>query len=140
MQLTTLLAETIKSGKITVSQNNTEALEITAQDKNININAKDKEFIKEIISSARKGTTREDDAEGVKKSSFGGIKAAREMMPLVKDIVEDLCREGVTIMISYKGDKVVTIGRGANSKLTRFITKTKGVEVNSPLKLLEMGL
>ena len=59
---------------------------------------------------------------------------------MVKDIVEDLCREGVTVTISYKGDKVVTIGRDADSKLTRFITGTKGIEVNSPLKLIEMGI
>ncbi len=138
MELTTWLVETIKSGKVTVSQNNVEALEIKAQDKRIDVNAKDKEFIKEIISGARQGTkkgTKESTGRGV-----GGIRAARNMLPLVKDIAEDLCKEGVTVTISYKGDKVVTIGRDADSKLTRWITGTKGVEVNSPLKLLEMGI
>lgn len=138
MELTTWIVETIKSGKVTLSQNNVEALEITAQNKKIDVNAKDKEFIKEIISSVRQGTKK-----GVKESAkrgVGGIRAARDMLPLVKDVAEDLCREGVTVTISYKGDKVVTIGRDADSKLTRFITGTKGVEVNSPLKLLELGV
>lgn len=139
MELTTWLVETIKSGKVTVSQNNTEALEITAQEKKIDVNAKDKEFIKEIISSVRKGPVDEGARESVDRG-VGGIKAVREMLPMVKDIVEDLCREGVTVTISYKGDKVVTIGRDADSKLTRFITGTKGIEVNSPLKLIEMGI
>mgnify|MGYP000984789010 CR=1 FL=1 len=139
MQLTTLLVETIKSGKMVVSQDNTEALEITAQEKKIDVNAKDKDFIKEIISSVRQGSTEKGVKESIDRG-VGGIKAAREMMPLVKDIVEDLCREGVTVTISYKGDKVVTIGRDADSKLTRLITGTKGIEVNKPLKLIEMGI
>ncbi len=138
MELTTWLVETIKSGKVTLSQNNVEALEITAQNKKIDVNAKDKEFVKEILSSARQGTKKGEKESGGR--GVGGIRAARDMLPLVKEVAEDLCREGVTVTISYKGDKVVTIGRDANSKLTRFITGTKGVEVNSPLKLLEMGI
>jgi len=138
LELTTWLVETVKSGKVTVSQNNVEALEITAHNKKIDVNAKNKEFIKEIISSARQGTKK--DVKESADRGIGGIRAARDMMPFVKDIVEDLCREGVTVTISYKGDKVVTIGRDADSKLTRFITGTKGIEVNSPLKLIEMGI
>jgi hypothetical protein len=139
LELTTWLVETIKSGKVTVSQNGTEALEITAKQKKIDVNAKDKEFIKEIISSVRKGPADEGVRESVDRG-FGGVKAVREMLPMVKDIVEDLCREGVTVTISYKGDKVVTIGRDADSKLTRLITGTKGIQVNKPLKLIEMGI
>ena len=59
------------------------------------------------------------------------------MLPLLKDIVEDLCREGVTITVSYKGDNVATIGSEANSKLTRLVTGTK---IYSPTKLIEMGI
>lgn len=136
--MTTFLAETLKSGKITVSQNNVEAIEIKAQDKKIDVNAKDKEFIKEILSSARQGTKK--GVRGSIRRGVEGIRAMREMQPLVKDMAEDLCREGVTVTLSYKGDKVVTIGSGANSKFTRFLTGTRGIEVNSPRKLVEMGL
>ena len=55
-------------------------------------------------------------------------------------MVEDLCSEGVTITVSYKGDRVVTVGSEANSKLTRLVTGTKGIEINSPLNLAEMGI
>lgn len=135
MQLTTWLVETIKSGKVTVSQNNVEALEIKAQGKKIDVNATDKKFIKEIISSARQGSSK----KGI-KGTVDQIKVARNMRPLLKDIVEDLCKEGVTVTISYKGDKVVTIGSEANSKLTRLVTGTRGIEINSPTKLIEMGI
>jgi hypothetical protein len=59
---------------------------------------------------------------------------------MIKELVEDLCREGVTLTVSYKGDRVITVGREANAKLTRIVTGTRGVEINSPLKLAEMGI
>ena len=135
MQLTTWLVETIKSGKVNVSQNNVEALEIKAQDKKIDLNATDKKFIKEIISSARQGSSK----KGI-KGTVDQIKVARNMRPLLKDIAEDLCKEGVTVTLSYKGDVVATIGSEANSKFTRLVTGTRGIEINSPTKLIEMGI
>lgn len=139
MQLTTLLVDTLKSGKITISQNNVEAMEINVQNKKIDLNAKDKQFIKEIISSAREATAK----KGVIESMHRGVdvlREARKSQPLVNELVEDLCREGVTITVSYKGDRVITVGAEANSKLTRIITGTKGIEINSPRKLAEMGI
>ncbi len=112
MQLTTLLVEAIKSGKLTVSENNVPQLEIKAKEKKIDINATDKELIKEIISSTRSGTSK-----GIRKrieNTGSQLRTVREARPLVKDIVEDLCKEGVTITLSYKGDKVATIGSEAN--------------------------
>jgi hypothetical protein len=129
----------VKSGKVTVCQNDVEAFEIKAQGKRIDVNATDKEFIKEIISSASETSSKGGVKEGIKRS-VNGIKVARNMQPLLKDIVEDLCREGVTITVSYKGDKVVTIGSEANSKLTRLVTGTKGIEINNPTKLIEMSV
>ena len=139
MELTTWLVETIKSGKITVSQNNVEALEIKAQNKRIDVNATDKQFIKEIISSAR-GASSKKGAAGSIKGSVNQIRAVRNTLPMLKEIAEDLCREGVTVTVSFKGDKVVTIGSGADSKLTRLITGTKGIEIDSLTKLIEMGI
>jgi len=140
LQLTTFLADSIKSGKIKVSQNNVEALEITAQNKKIDVNAKDKEFIKDIISAASKDEDGKKGLIGTIERGVGGLRSVREMQPMVKEIAEDLCREGLTVTLSYKGDKVVTIGSEADSKFTRFLTGTKGIEVNSARKLIEMGL
>jgi hypothetical protein len=141
VQLTTLLVETLKSGKLTVSQNDKPAVEVNVHEseKRIDIEAKDKEFIKEILSSARHASTE----KGIRESIRGSVDVLREAgkaRPLVKEMVEDLCREGVTITLSYKGDRVVTVGSEAHSKLTRFVTGTKGIEINSPRKLAEMGI
>jgi hypothetical protein len=139
VQLTTLLVETLKSGKVTISQNDKPTVVVNITEKKIDADVEDKEFIKEVIGSARKAST----SKGVRESLHRGVdslREARKARPLVKEIVEDLCSEGVTITVSYKGERVVTVGSEANSKLTRVVTGTKGIEINSPLKLAEMGI
>ena len=126
-----MLVETIKSGKITVSQNNVKSLEIKAEEKKIDVNAIDKKFVKEIISSVRDGSG---------KGSGRGITVVREIRPLLKRIVDDFSEEGVTVTISYKGDRVATMGSEANAKLTRFITGTRHVEINSLSKLVKITI
>lgn len=139
MQLTTLLAETLKSGKITISQNDKPAVEVNVSEKKIDADVVDKDFVKEIISTSRKATTKKGVGESLHRG-IDSLREARKSQPVIKEMVEDLCREGVTITVSYKGDRVVTMGAEANSKLTRLVTGTKGVEINSPLKLAEMGV
>ncbi len=143
MLLITFLAESIKSGKIKISQDNTEALEITAQDKKIDVNAKDKEFIKDVISSSVRKNDDDKPQKGVVDTierSVTGLRTVRNVQPMVKEIAEDLQREGITVTISFKGDTVVTLGSEANSKFTRFILGTKSVEINNIRKIVEMGL
>ena len=139
MQVTTLLAEAVKSGKITVSENGVDQLVIKASNKKIDINATDKQLIKEVVSSARHAGL-EGGAQKTIRRGTGAIRAVRGTLPVVKDIVEDLCKEGVTITLSYKGDRVASVGSEADSKFTRFLTGTRGIEINSPRKLIELGL
>jgi hypothetical protein len=141
MLLTTFLAETIKSGKIKVSQNNTETLEITAQNNKIDVNAKDKKFIKDIISSTNKNNKKpQKGIIGTIERSVNGLKTARNVQPMVKEIAEDLRREGMTVTLSLKGDTVITIGSEADPKITQLILGTKGVQINSVKKIVEIGL
>jgi hypothetical protein len=139
VQLTTLLVETLKSGKITISQNDKPAVEVNISERKIDADIMDKEFVKEIVSSARGTSTKKGVGESIRRG-VNTIKEVRKAQPAVKEMVEDLCREGVTITVSYKGDRVVTVGSEANSKLTRVVTGTKGIEINSPLKLAEIGI
>ena len=140
MLLTTFLADSIKSGKIKVSQNNTEALEITAQNKKIDVNAKDKEFIKDIISSTTKNSKPKKGVIGTIGRGVAGLQTVRTVQPMVKEIAEDLKREGMTVTLSFKGDTVITIGSEANPTFTQLLLGTKGVQINSVRKLVEIGL
>jgi hypothetical protein len=134
-----MLLQAIKSGKITISQNNIEQVEIKAHGKQIDVEAKNKDLIKEVVSSTQKPSTKRGLIEKIKRPS-STIGAVRKMQPFVKEIVEDLCREGVTVTLSYKGDRVVTIGAEADGKLSRLVTGTRGIQVNSTTKLIELGI
>lgn len=129
----------LKTGKITVSEADVPQMEINVNSKRIDVNVTDKKLIHDVMTSARKGTT----GGGIRKTLKKGvdsIRAAEDARPMVKEIVEDFCKQGVTITVSYKGDRALTIGSEANSKLTRFVTGTKGIQVDSSLKLAEMTL
>jgi hypothetical protein len=138
MPLATLIAEMLKSGKVTVSTNNVEALEITAANKKININAVNKKFLKETLAA-----TREENSEGIRGSirgRVGQIKSARSSLGMLKDVAEELSEAGITVTLSYKGDLVVTMGSQASPKLSSIATGTKAIEINSLRKLVEMGI
>jgi hypothetical protein len=139
LQLTTMLVETLKSGKITISQNNKEAIAVNIEQGHIDADVKDKEFVKQLVSASREGTNKKGRLEGIHRS-VDSLREARKSRPVIKEMVEDLCREGVTITLSYHGDRVVTVGSEADSKLTRLVTGTKGIEINSPRRLAELGM
>ncbi len=137
MQLPAFLIEMLKSGKLTISEDNVPQMEIKVSEKRLDVNVTDKTLIKDVMTSARQGTTSGGLGQSVRRG-LGTIRAARKSMPLVDDIVEDLCKEDVTITVSYRGDRAVTIGSDADSKLTRLLTGTKGIQINNALKLAEM--
>jgi len=58
----------VESGKVTLSTNNKEALEVVAVNKRIDVNLKDNEFIKDLIASVRKGSENINIPETVKES------------------------------------------------------------------------
>ncbi len=148
MQLATLIGQMFESGKVTVCANNVEAVEIRAANKRIDVNATNKDFVKEVIASVR-SAGREEKGEGAGvgesvKESVGGIRSTgrtvRDTLDMLKDVAEELRDAGITVTISYKGDVVVTMGSEAKSRLSRLVTGTKAIEINSLPKLIEMGL
>ena len=46
--------------------------------------------------------------------------------------------EGLTFTLSFKGDRLVTIGLEAKPTLSRLVTGTSAVEINNLRKLLEL--
>jgi hypothetical protein len=127
MPLAKILSEILESGKITVSTNNVDSIKIRVADKKIDINAINKTIVKEALKATRK--------EGKK----GIVKAARSNLGMLKVVAEELSDAGVTVKLSYKGDLVATLGCQAKPKLSRIATGTKAIEINNPIKLLELG-
>jgi len=139
MSFATLIGEMLESGKITVSTNNVKAVEIKAANKKIEINAIDKKIVKQALSAARGGRKSKGTLERI-KGAVDQIKTARSQLSQLKEVAEELSEAGVTVTLSYMGSVVVTMGSQAKSKLSSVATGTKAIEINSPLKLIELGI
>src|SRR5665647_788243 len=139
MPLATIIAEMIESGKVTISANNVETIEIKAANKKIDINALNKEFLKQTLATARDGKKSKGTLERI-KATVNKIKTAQSSLSQLKEVAEELSEVGITVTLSYKGDVVVTLGSQAKPKLSSAATGTKAIEINSPRKLLELSI
>jgi len=139
MPIATILAQMLKAGKVTVSTNKVEAFEITAEDKEIDIQTLNKEILKDILAFIGNDQKRKGLSNSI-KGTFGQIQNIRSNIGLARDTAQDLSQAGITVTLSYKGDVVVTIGSKAAPKLSSIMTGTKAIEINNPRKLVELGL
>jgi hypothetical protein len=120
VQLPTQIGHIIKSGAVTLSTGNKEALRMKAENNRIDINAIDKEFLKDVI------------------GNMGDEKSIGSRINQLKGLAEELQNEGLTITVSFKGDLVITVGSGAKPKISQIITRTNAVEINNLRKLVEL--
>ncbi len=139
MSLVALIGQMLESGKITLSSKNKEDIEITAVNKRIDVNTKNKQFVKDLVASLREGSKNIGIAETLKEGPEM-LKAARNMRGVVIEIANELKDAGVTVTLSYKGDVVATVGAQASSKIGRLVTGTKAIQINSLPKLIELGI
>ena len=103
MKIVTILGQMFESGKVTLSTNNKEAFEVVAINKRIDVNLKDKVFIKDLIASVRKGSENISTPETVKESPQM-VKTAMSMRETLIDTANELKQAGITITLSYKAD------------------------------------
>ena len=122
MQLPTWLGHVVKSGEVTLFSDDEEALQIKAENNKIDLNATNEEFLKDVMGSAGAG---------------GSI---RSKLAQLRDIADEMKDEGLTVTLSYKGDRLVTIGAEAKPKFSRLVTRTDAVEINNLRKLLELSV
>jgi len=139
MQIVTMMGQMLESGKVTLSTKNKESIEIIAVNKKIDVNAKNKELIKDIIAGVRDGGKNISVIETAKETPnmLKNVKRTRKMLI---DIAEELKAAGITITLSYKGNVAATMGAQATAKISRLVTGTKAIEINSMLNLIELGI
>jgi hypothetical protein len=120
VRLPTLLGHVVKSGEVTLSTGDMEALQIKAEDNKIDLSIANKEFLKDVMGSAGSGAS------------------IRNRLAQLKGIAGELKEEGLTVTLSFKGDRLVTIGLEAKPTLSRLVTGTSAMEINNLRKLLEL--
>jgi hypothetical protein len=139
MSFATVIGEMLESGKVIVSANDIKAIEIKAANKKIEISAIDKEIVKQTLAAAsvgKKSTSRFERIRG----SVDRIRTARSKLGQLKEVAEELSEAGITVTLSYGGNVVVTTGSQAKPKVSSRVTGTKAIEINSPRKLIELGI
>jgi hypothetical protein len=99
-----------------------EALHVNVDDNRIELIIVDRDFLKDVLGSA------------------GGGTSIRSRLAQLKNIAKELKDEGLTVTLSYQGDRLVTVGSAAKPKLSRLVTRTDAVEINNLRRLMELGI
>jgi hypothetical protein len=137
VQMVTMMGQMFESGKVTLSTNNEEKIEVRAVNKRIEVNADGKEMLKKIISNVRDG--RISRTKSVKESSKL-LKTDMNTHKVLFELAEELMTVGITVTFSYKGNIVAKMGADASGEISRLVTGTKAIEINSLTKLIELGI
>ena len=58
-------------------------------------------------------------------------KPFTEQLKMLREIAEDLKREGVTVVLSYRGHELLTLGSKARGLLSQMFTRTDAVEIHN---------
>jgi hypothetical protein len=112
----------VKSGEVALFTGDMVALQIKAENNKIDLNMADKEFLKDAV------------------GSVGISGSIRSRLGQLRSLAEELKGEGLTVTVSYKGDRLVTIGSEAKPTLSRIVTRTNAVEINNMRKLIELSV
>jgi len=99
-----------------------ETLQLKIEDKRIDVNLLNKKLLKSIL---------ETKVEPEEKSLLGRL-------PQLKSMAKQLKKNGLTAIVSYKGTTLLTLGREAHPKLSRLVTGTDTIEINSLSKLIQL--
>ena len=123
LQLPSWLSNIFKRGDIAVSIDRQKTLAFIVENKKVNIDIVDKQFVKRVL------------------AEFGGGRTSLlSSLSQLRSIAEELRKQELTIIISYKNGSVVTVGVNAKPKYSRLVTGTSAVEINNLFKLLELAL
>ena len=116
------LVHALKSGEASLFTDGIKYLQLKVENNKIDVNLMNKELLKDIL---------EVIVESKGKSLLGKITQ-------LKNIAEELKKNGLTITISHKGSIVLTLGSGVNPTLSQLVTRTNAMEINNLGKLIRL--
>lgn len=120
-----------ESGTVLLSTGNLRVLKVNLTSKEIRVDIEDKAFIKRVIAMRDQLTPKlptEPNAQQKKTNPLA----------ILKTVAETLKNRGITLTVSYRGHRIVTIGAEAKPTLLQAITKTRAVAINSLYAAIRM--
>ncbi|MCW4025470.1 MAG: hypothetical protein NWF01_10625 [Candidatus Bathyarchaeota archaeon] len=106
---------------------------VDAQNKNINIDIENKDFVKELIKLAGDFISQKNFSSEKTDTLAGSLEIAKE-------IAEVLSNNGFTVTLSYMGEAIATVGKQAEPTVLQLITKTRAIAINSVKAALDLIL
>jgi hypothetical protein len=73
-------------------------------------------------------------AKDAEKLSF-----IRHLLISLRSLAGELRNQETTIRISFKGEKVITVGSDAKPRFSSVVTRTTDIEINSLKRLIKIG-
>jgi hypothetical protein len=121
LQTLALIANILKSGTINISANEENLFQLTVNNNVIDVNMLDKKFFKEVAKDAEK------------------LSFIRHLLISLRSLAGELRNQETTIRISFKGEKVITVGSDAKPRFSSVVTRTTDIEINSLKRLIKIG-
>jgi hypothetical protein len=126
-----------EGGQVVLSTGDVEVLKVDLSSTHIDVNVEDKAFIKRVIAMRNQlapkmpGGAGSGEGEENPPQIGGALSTARR-------VADALCSRGITITFSYRGHRIATVGAEAHPILLQYITKTRGIALNSVLAAIRM--
>lgn len=125
-----------EGGQVLLSTGEVDVLRVNLSSTHIDVNVEDKAFIKRIIAMRDELTPKmpgaqSTEANGNPPQIGGAISTARK-------VADALCSRGITITVSFRGRRIATVGAEAHPTLLQYITKTRGIALNSIVTAIRM--
>ena len=121
-----------ESGRVLLSTGDLPVLLVNLTNNQINVDVEDKAFIKRII--AMRGQLSQKQS----KEPTGKKPKTNSPLSILRTVAETLRDQGITVTVSYKGRRMLTIGTNAKPILLQLVTKTRGVAINSVFTAIKM--
>jgi len=122
LQIPLLLIQTLKQGKISLQTNGIENVQLHIENNKMDLNFLQKELIKYLL---------ELEAEMEEKTILQKLKT-------LKNLAEKLKQNGFTITVSYRGQRVLTLGSQARPKISQIATGTNAIEIHNLIELIKL--
>jgi hypothetical protein len=124
-----------EGGEVLLSTGDVQVMKVNLSSTHIDVDLEDKAFIKRIIALRNQpkpqATESDSEASGNPPQIGGALSTARK-------VADALCCRGITITVSYRGSLIATIGADAHPTLLQYITKTRGIALNSIITAAKM--
>ena len=127
-----------ESGKVVLSTEDIGVMEINLKGQRIDVEVKNKDFIKRVIRVSNEITRKPISSAESETETDNKKKKPASSLAQLKTIAETMSKNGITVTISYHGHTVVTLGSEAHPWLSQLITKTQAIAINNLVELIQM--